>query len=160
MQDLSLHILDVAENAIRSGARRIRIAIVEDAADDVLVLSIEDDGVGMDEDTVKNVLDPFYTTKEGKRVGLGLSLLAQAAQATGGDMKIESTPSVGTSVTAEFKSGHPDMKPMGDVLETMAALVMGNPEIRFVFDCEQGDEQYHFDSSRAKGSRVDADRKD
>ena len=79
MQDLSLHILDVAENAVRAKAGIVTIKIVEDEQNDRLTLSIKDDGVGMDKETIGKVLDPFFTTKSGKRVGLGLSLLAQAA---------------------------------------------------------------------------------
>jgi signal transduction histidine kinase len=145
MQDLSLHILDVAENAVRSGAGRVAISITDDESGTV-VLVIEDDGEGMDADTVSRVLDPFYTTKSGKRVGLGLGLLSQSAEETGGRLTIESEPGKGTKITAQFRSDHPDMRPMGDVVETMAALVTGNPAVRFVFDVRQGNEHYHFDS--------------
>ena len=146
MQDLSLHILDVAENAIRAEAKTVTIKIVEDERNERLTLSIGDDGVGMDKETADRVLDPFFTTKGGKKVGLGLSLLAQAAKDTGGDLKVDSKETGGTTITAVFNPNHPDMKPMGDVLETVAALMVGNPGVRFIFDHEKGENSSHFDS--------------
>ena len=122
------------------------IGLVEDKSNDRLTLSIEDDGKGMDKDMVKRALDPFFTTKTSKKVGLGLSLLSQAAQQAGGEFKIDSEAGRGTKVTAVFQLSHPDMKPMGDILETMAVLVSGNPSTQFVLDYKTGDDSYHFDS--------------
>jgi len=152
MQDLSLHILDVAENAVRAGSKRIAISISQDEEKDLLTLTIEDDGKGMDAETVARALDPFFTTKEGKRVGLGLGLLGQAAQQTGGELTIDATEGVGTRIVARFKPGHPDMKPMGDIIETMATLVTANPDIRFVFDYADGEDHYNFDSRETAGN--------
>lgn len=146
MQDLSLHILDVVENAIRAGGKRIVIGLLEDQNRDTLTLSIEDDGKGMDEQMTQKALDPFFTTKDGKKVGLGLSLLSQAARQTGGDLKIDSKQGKGTKITAVFNAGHPDMKPVGDVLETMTALIAGNPATQFILDYKTSDYDYHFDS--------------
>lgn len=146
MQDLSLHILDIAENAIRAKAKKIIIEIVEDDSQDQLILCIRDNGEGMDEEKAKKARDPFFTTKTGKKVGLGLALLSQAAQETGGYIKIESEQGKGTKVTASFKLSHPDMKPTGDILETIVTLVAGNPSIQFIYDYKKGDYNYHFDS--------------
>ena len=146
MEDLSLHILDVAENAVRAGGRRIAIGLVEDQASDTLILSIEDDGTGMDKETVERVLDPFFTTKSGKGVGLGLAFLAQAAHETGGKLILDSQEGKGTKVTAVFQLSHPDMKPTGDLLETMAVLVAGYPSMHFILDYRKGGSSYHFDS--------------
>ncbi len=146
MEDLSLHILDIAENAIRAGAKKIMIELLEDQGNDRLTLSIKDDGKGMDKEAVNRALDPFFTTKDGKDIGLGLALLSQAAQQAGGELKIDSEEGKGTKVTAAFQLSHPDMKPIGDVLETMAALVAGNLSTQFVLDYKKGDYSYHFDS--------------
>lgn len=146
MQDLSLHILDVAENAVRAEAKNVTVKIAEDGQNDRLTLSIRDDGMGMDKETISKVLDPFFTTKGGKRVGLGLSLLAQAARDTDGTLSVDSEETGGTTITAVFKPSHPDMKPMGDVLGTIAVLVAGNPAVRFIFDHEKGESSSHFDS--------------
>ena len=150
MEDLSLHILDIAENAIRAKAKRITVEISEDERKDRLTVCIKDDGEGMDRETVEKVLDPFFTTKHGGKVGLGLALLSQAAQQAGGDIEIDSKPGNGTEVTAVFRFSHPDMKPMGDVLETMATLIAGNPSIRFVYDHKRGDHHLHFDSYQCR----------
>jgi len=146
MQDLSLHILDIAENATRAGGSEVIIKISEDESQDKLVVSIEDNGKGMDREMVKKAMDPFFTTKSTKKFGLGLSLLAQAAQQAGGELKIESQEGKGTKVTAVFQLSHPDMKPIGDMGETMTALIAGNPTTRFIFEYKKGAEHYHFDS--------------
>ena len=146
MEDLSLHILDVAENAIRAEAKTIRIEILEDEAKDLLTLCIEDDGRGMNKETAERVMDPFFTTKSEKRVGLGVALLSQAAQQADGELMIDSEEGVGTRVTATFKLSHPDMKPLGDILQTMATLITADPSIRFIYDHKKGDESIYFDS--------------
>jgi len=146
MQDLSLHILDVAENAIRAGGSKIVIKIIEDESRDTLTVYIEDNGKGMDKETISKALDPFFTTKGGKRVGLGLPLLAQAAQQAGGEMRVDSEEGKGTKVVAVFQLSHPDIKPMGNIVDTITSLVAGNPTIQFVFDYTSGDDHYHYDS--------------
>ena len=146
MQDLSLHILDIAENATRAGGKTIIIKIIEDKIKDTLNLSIEDDGNGMDKETVDKVMDPFFTTKNSKKIGLGLSLLAQAAQQTGGELKIDSEQGKGTKVTAVFRISNIDMKPIGNIVETMTALVLANPTTQFILDYKKGDDSFYFDS--------------
>ena len=134
MQDLSLHLLDVVENALAAGADRVEIRIVEAAEEDIVRIEIQDNGRGMDEETARHALDPFYTTKPGKRVGLGLPLLAQAAREAGGQMEIDTEPGKGTLVRATFQLSHPDLKPIGDMLQTMSVLKCCNPGVHFTFD--------------------------
>lgn len=134
MEDISLHLLDIAENALAAGAQRLAIRIVEERSEDILKIDIEDNGYGMDERTVKEAMDPFYTTKPGKRVGLGLPLFAQAAREAGGKLGIETAPGKGTTVHATFKLSHPDLKPLGDLLGTMATLVCAHPHVQLVFE--------------------------
>jgi signal transduction histidine kinase len=153
MEDLSLHILDIAENSIRAGATRVAIEIVEDEKSDVLSVCISDDGKGMNDEEVKRAFDPFFTTKQGKRVGLGLAFLSQAGEEAGGGVTVDSAPGRGTCVKATFNLSHPDIKPMGNIVETMATLMAGHPEIRFVFDITQGDYSRHFDSHENKANR-------
>ncbi len=133
MEDISLHILDVAENSITAGSSRIEITVVEDTARDLLTLIISDNGAGMDPEMSKNALDPFFTTKQGKRVGLGIPLLAQAARESGGGISIESNKDSGTTITARFKLRHPDRKPLGDIEKTLYLLRATHPEIVIVF---------------------------
>jgi anti-sigma regulatory factor (Ser/Thr protein kinase) len=146
MEDLSLHILDIAENSISASAQRIEIRIDEDQAEDLLTLEISDDGRGMDEQMLKKALDPFFTTRKTRRVGLGLSLLAQAARESGGTMDVTSQPQKGTSVRATFRLSHPDCKPMGDIAQTMHTLVVAHPEIDFVLELKTNDSINRFDS--------------
>jgi K+-sensing histidine kinase KdpD len=134
MEDISLHILDVAENALAAGADHIEIRIFEESKEGLLKIEIKDNGSGMDEQMVNQVLDPFYTTKDGKRVGLGLPLLAQAAKEAGGDIEINSTPNEGTLIRARFQLGHPDLKPLGEMFETMATLAYAHPQVQFIFE--------------------------
>lgn len=146
MEDLSLHVLDIAENALRAKAKKIIVEVVEDEVNDCLTISIKDDGEGIDKKKVKNVLDPFFTTKEGKRIGLGLSILSQAVQQTGGELVLDSEKGIGTTATAVFKMSHPDMVPMGDINETILVLTAGSPSIQFIYNYKKGDYNYHFDS--------------
>lgn len=129
MEDLSLHILDIAENSIDAGARTIDILIEEKAADDTLVLTIADDGKGIDPAAVGQVADPFYTTRTTRRVGLGLPLLDAAARAANGSMEVRSVPGQGTHVTATFQLSHIDRKPLGKISETITTLIAGRPDI-------------------------------
>ena len=146
MEDLSLHILDIAENSIMASAGKIEIKIDEDDAADLLTLEISDDGRGMDEQMLKKALDPFFTTRTTRRVGLGLSLLAQAARESGGKMDVSSRPNEGTRVRATFRLSHPDCKPTGDIAETIQTLVLSHPEINFVLELKTNGSIYRFDS--------------
>lgn len=146
MEDLSLHILDVAENSIVASAGKIEIRITEDKSNDLLTIEISDDGKGMDEQTLKKALDPFFTTRKTRRVGLGLSMLAQAARESGGQMDVRSRPNKGTVVRATFRPSHPDCRPMGDVAETIQTLIVSHPEIDFVFEHRSNGSIYRFDS--------------
>jgi anti-sigma regulatory factor (Ser/Thr protein kinase) len=146
MEDLSLHILDIAENSISASAGRIEIRIDEDQANDLLTIEITDDGRGMDEETLKKALDPFFTTRTTRRVGLGLSLLAQAARQSDGRFDLSSVPDEGTTVKATFRLSHPDCKPIGDLGETIGTLVTAHPEIDFLYEHKKDNSTYRFDT--------------
>lgn len=146
MEDLSLHILDIAENSIAAAARTIEIMIDEDRDKDLLTIEIKDDGKGMDEKTLKKALDPFYTTRKTRRVGLGLSFLAQAAEESGGEIELKSVPNEGTTTKATFRLSHPDCKPMGDINQTIRTLVVAHPEINFVYEHHKDKSTFRFDT--------------
>lgn len=152
MEDLSLHILDIAENSIAAEATRIEVRIVEDRGKDVLTVEIKDDGKGMDEETLGRVLDPFFTTRTTRRVGLGLPLLAQASRESDGTFEIDSKPGQGTTVKATFRYGHVDRKPLGNIHETIQTLVAGHPEVDFLFEHTRDGSSYRFDT-RETGER-------
>ena len=146
MEDLSLHILDIAENSIRAKASIVEITVIEDIKKDLLVIEIKDNGKGMDKATIRKVLDPFFTTKGTGRVGLGLSFLQQAARETGGDLKVKSEPGKGTRVKASFKLSHIDLKPMGNIEATLMTLIIGNPGVDFVYKYETDKLEQYLDT--------------
>jgi anti-sigma regulatory factor (Ser/Thr protein kinase) len=129
LEDLSLHILDIVENAVSAKAKRIDILVIEEPKEDRFVIEIKDNGIGMDEEASQKAVDPFFTTRTSRRVGLGLSLLAQAAEDAGGTLRIESNLGKGTRVTATFRYHHIDRKPLGNMVETMMTVLLGNPEL-------------------------------
>ena len=150
MEDLSLHILDIVENSIAAMAKRIEIRIDEDQAKDLVTIEIKDDGKGMDEQTLKKALDPFFTTRTTRRVGLGLSLLAQAARDSEGTFDLSSEPDKGTMVYATFRLSHPDCKPMGDISQTIQVLVTSHPEIDFLYEHKNDNSTYRFDTREVR----------
>lgn len=129
MEDLSLHILDVVENAIAAQAGMIEISIIEEIEEDRLTIEIKDDGIGMDEEVRQKAADPFFTTRTSRRVGLGLSFLSQAAEEAEGKLEIASRPGEGTRVRATFQHGHIDRKPLGSMPETIVMIILGNPDV-------------------------------
>lgn len=131
MKELSLNILDIAENSVKAQASLIEILLYQ--TEDKLTLSIIDNGCGMDKETVASVIDPFYTTRTTRSVGLGIPLLKLAAEQTEGSFKIESTPGQGTCVEAIFNTRHIDFTPIGDVAATLVTLIQGHPDRDFFF---------------------------
>ena len=150
MEDLSLHILDVVENSLRSEARLVQILVIEDVKQDWLTLEIKDDGKGMDPEKCARAADPFFTTKPGRRFGLGLALLAQAAQEAAGKFLVSSVPGAGTTVRVTFRWGHPDRKPLGDISATLETLMVANPEVGFVYEHRRGAEVVRFDTREVR----------
>ena len=133
MKELSLNILDITENSVKAGATLTEISITESG--NKLTISIKDDGCGMSEDIVRSVVDPFYTTRTTRKVGMGVPLFKMAAEQTGGKLEIISDTGEdhGTTVTAYFYKDHLDFTPLGDVISTVTTLIQGSPEIDFVF---------------------------
>ena len=134
MKEISLNILDITENSVKAGATLTEIYVNE--AIDTLTLTIVDDGCGMDEETVKSVTDPFYTTRKTRKVGLGIPLLKLACEQTGGSLSITSSVDAdthGTTVTAVFFKNHIDFTPLGDVISSIVTLIQGHPNTDFLF---------------------------
>ena len=95
MRELSLNILDIAQNSLSAGAGLVTLTVDEDSGADSLTLRVEDDGRGMDADTLQRVRDPFYTTRTTRKVGMGIPLFRMAAEMTGGSLDIVSEPGKG-----------------------------------------------------------------
>ncbi len=133
MKDLSLHILDIVQNSVAAEAKVIQITLEIDDRNDYIGLTVNDNGKGMDGDFLKRVADPFTTTRTTRRVGLGIPLLKQNAEQTGGFLRIESEPGMGTKLSVRFVKSHIDCVPMGDVAGTIALLICSYPSIEFSF---------------------------
>lgn len=133
MRELSLNVMDIAQNSISAGASLITITVEEDAGLDELSISIGDNGRGMTPEQVEHVTDPFFTTRTTRSVGLGVPLFKMEAEMTGGRFSIESTVGVGTTTTAVFKPSSVDMIPLGDINGTVSMLVMMNPDLDFLY---------------------------
>ncbi len=150
MRELSLHLLDIAENGVSAGAQNITITIVEDLRTDRLKLAVEDDGCGMDAAMVEQVTNPFVTTRTTRKVGLGIPLLKLAAEMCNGGLTVESTPGVGTTVNVDFQRSHIDRMPLGDVAGTMLTLLVGWPQVHWVLRYRVDDEEFVFDDAPIK----------
>lgn len=150
MKELSLHILDIAENSISAGASRIEISVMEHLKNDELIIEIKDNGKGMDARTVARITDPFVTSRTTRRVGLGIPFLKAAAESCNGSFKIESKPGQGTSVQVVFQYSHIDRMPMGDLIGTLLSLIIGYADIQWVFHYQRDEKTFEFDSKPIK----------
>lgn len=150
MEDLSLHILDIAENSICAGADVIEIKIEENTKDDLLILEVRDNGKGIDREMINKVTDPFFTTKTVRRVGLGLPLLKQSSEECDGHFSITSAEGKGTDISASFRRSHIDRKPLGDIASTLIVLIAANPQIDIIFEYKRNGYGYRFDTSEIK----------
>lgn len=150
MQELSLNVLDVAENSVKAGASLITLAICEDTRRDIMEITIADNGCGMDEETVKRVTDPFYTTRTTRKVGLGVPFFKMAAEMAEGDFRIESTVGVGTTVYASFKHSHIDRMPLGDIGGTVKTLIQCNPDRDFVYTHSVNGREFSLDTRQMR----------
>jgi len=133
MRDLSLHVLDLLDNCLAAAATWASVEVREDTDRDLVEIEVQDNGVGMDAVSLARARDPFFTTRPGKRTGMGLPLFAQAAREAGGEVAIESEPGGGTRVRASFRLGHPDRKPLGDMEGTIEAVRAAHPEMELAY---------------------------
>lgn len=150
MRELALHILDIAENSISAGASQIRITIDEQTKKDVLEILIEDDGRGMSEEMLVKITDPFITSRTTRKVGLGIPFFKAAAEACNGCFTIQSELGIGTRVKAVFRHSHIDRMPVGDIIGTFFTLLIGTPEVHWLFDYKMDDRQFIFDDEPIK----------
>lgn len=153
MRELSLNVMDIAQNSISADAKLITVEVYEDLPGDRLSITVKDDGRGMSEEQVQKVIDPFYTTRTTRSVGLGVPLFKMEAEMTGGSFEIQSEPGAGTSLTAVFKPSSVDMVPLGDIDAVILLLVSCNPDIDFLFirtRIEETERQFSLDTRELK----------
>jgi hypothetical protein len=146
MKELSLNILDIVQNSIRAKAYDISVEIIESVAKDIYQIIIKDNGTGIPAEILKNVTDPFVTTRTKRRMGLGLPLLKYHAELTGGNLKIESETGKGTSIRADFSNSHIDRQPLGDISGVLLILMATNPGIDFTYLHKTDNGEYRFSS--------------
>ncbi len=141
-----MHIMDILQNSTRAGAKDITLEVIEDKAKDQLILRFIDNGCGMDKETAERVINPFFTTRTTRKVGLGLPLLKQNTERTGGSLTIDSEKGKGTTVTAIFGLTNIDTPPMGDLAGTVVLTASAYPDIHFIFHYQREDVDYVFDT--------------
>ena len=155
MKELSLNVLDITQNSISAGAKNIGISLIEDD-NGMLSISIKDDGCGMSRETLENVINPFYTTRKTRKVGMGIPLFKLAAEQTGGSLTIESRTveevpqGHGTVITAVFDTKHMDFTPVGDMVSTVCTIIQGHPEVDYFFTHKGKDFEVGLDTAELR----------
>lgn len=150
MQELSLNVLDIVQNSIKAKASFIIITIVKDVKSKTMEIVIDDNGCGMTKEQVLSVVDPFYTTRTTRKVGLGVPFFKMSAEMTGGSFIINSEPNIGTKITAKYHYDHIDMMPLGDMAATMITLISVNPNIDFVYRYKLNENEFYIDTREVK----------
>lgn len=150
MKELSLHLMDIAQNSISAGAKLVEIAVDVDHAKDRMRCEIADDGRGMDADFLKRVTDPFTTSRTTRKVGLGIPFFKEAAEGCGGAFELESKPGVGTRIAASFQISHIDRPPLGDMADTVYGLVCANEGIDFTYTYRVDGKTFRFDTREVR----------
>ncbi|MCE5323982.1 ATP-binding protein [bacterium] len=150
MRELSMHILDLAQNSIAAGATRLDIEVAADTKADKLTISLKDNGRGMDADFLARVRDPFTTTRTTRRVGLGIPMFEEAAKSCDGSLSIDSVPGVGTKIEAVFRLSHIDRAPLGDMASTVVSIVAVNPDLHLRYTQSMDNEVFLLDTDDVK----------
>lgn len=150
MRELSMHILDIAQNSIVAGASEIQIIVDENLKKDTLTIIIEDDGKGMNEEELAKVINPFFTSRTTRKVGLGIPMFKASAEGCEGSFKIESTKNKGTYVEAIFKHSHIDRVPLGNIADTMIVLISSDTSIDFIYKHIKNGQEYILDTKEIK----------
>jgi hypothetical protein len=150
MKELSLHILDITQNSIRAQATLVKLTISESVPENHFSITIEDDGCGIPAEQLKNVTDPFVTTRTTRRVGLGLSLFKAASEGCGGYFEISSTVGVGTKVVGTFLRDHIDRAPLGNMADTVVTMVMSFGEADLVYEHDYNKKSFIFNTRQIK----------
>lgn len=153
MNELSLYILDLAQNSVTAKAKNIRITVQILTGEDRIIVVIQDDGCGMDEELLKRVTSPFATTRTTRKVGLGIPMIQQLCEMCEGTFSIESKKGEGTKLTLTFKRSHVDLPPMGNLAETMLSLINGSPVgIDFFFQYSVDDRSFEFSTPEIRAA--------
>lgn len=150
MDDLSLFLLDIVENSLNANAKNIEVTLSEDDSKNTITLQVSDNGKGMDQETAEKAVDPFYTTRTTRKVGLGLPFLRQTALTCGGNFNISSERNVGTSVFATFQKNHIDTPPLGNIADTIITILLHPGIHQFIYTHVYNGSTFVFDLEEVK----------
>lgn len=155
MRDLSLHLMDIIQNSVSAGAAKITVSVYTDSEKDELVFGVADNGEGMDKELLERVINPFYTTRTTRKVGLGIPLLKSSAEAASGKLWIDSEKGKGTLLKASFRISHIDRLPLGDIADTIVSVIIAHPEIEFELLLSSRNGNFVFDTGEVKAKLGD-----
>ncbi len=155
MRDLAQHITDLVENATRAGANVVSVEVEQRTSSDRLLLRVMDNGSGMDPDTAARAVDPFFTSRTCRRVGLGLPLLSASAERCEGRLDVRSRQGQGTTVEATFRLSHIDTPPLGDLGATLMCAVLGHPEANIHYRHSSDDGVFELDTATIRAELGD-----
>ncbi len=150
-----MHIMDIVQNSVRAKAGNVTLSISLD--EQWLTIKVEDDGSGMDKETLEKVTDPFYTSRTTRKVGMGIPLILQNAELTDGNMTLESELGKGTTLIAKFGRTHIDRPPMGDIASTAAMMITGNDGVNLQFEVKKGADEFAISTNEVKEVMGDVD---
>ncbi len=155
MRELALHLLDIIQNSVKAGARRIEVLVEAEPGINRLRLRVSDNGYGMAPELLARVTDPFVTTRKTRSVGLGIPLLKEQCEQTGGSLAIESAVGQGTVLTADLGLDSIDRLPLGELGETWQVLVQANPEIDYRLSLLSPGRRYDLDLADIRRQMAD-----
>lgn len=151
MRELSLHILDVLQNSLEARATLVELTIEEDLTIDRLTITVRDNGRGMNEEQLARIFDPFFTTRSTRHVGLGLPLFKAAAQRCNGDLTVTSELGKGTRLQATFQHSHIDRAPLGDLVGTLVAFILGGAcDLHYIHRVDEKTFEFHTAAIKAE----------
>ena len=150
MKELSMHILDIAQNSVHADSKLVEIEICENIEKNIFEIRIKDDGKGMDEETLKKVTDPFYTSRTTRKVGLGIPMLKSAAENCDGYFSMKSEVGKGTELTATFRYDHIDRAPLGNIVDTVVTVVISDINMDFIYRHNVDDRCFELDTREIK----------
>jgi hypothetical protein len=146
------HLTDIIQNSIKANAKKIKVKFIEDYYEFVVKFTVEDDGCGIEKEDLPKIFDPFFTTRDHKirKVGIGLPLLKENAELTGGYVKIESEKNKGTKIETLFKSNSIDMPEIGNITNMYISILNLSDSVDFFIKRVYNKKSYTIDTKELK----------
>ncbi len=150
MEDLAMQMLEIIMNTVHADSREIEIRIVDSEAENLISMTVSDDGKGMNKALLQRVTDPFVTTRETRRIGMGIPFMKGLTEQCGGRFSMRSRPGEGTMLTATVQRDHIDTPPMGDLGEMMMNSIQADENIDYKFNYRTDKGEFAFDTREAR----------